>query len=337
MKLTEIAKLITGEVIGADIEITGIASLESQKPGSIGYVEKKNLIASFAQTDVAAIIIPADAECQTKPAIRVANPKLAFSKLLEIFSPYKPYEQKVYSNVYIADSAKIGKDVTILPFTSVMDNAVIGDDTVIYSQVFVGKDVRIGKNCVIKAGVKIDDLSVIGDNVIIHHNSVIGGDGFGYVTVNGKNMKVPQIGRIVIENDVEIGAGVTVDRATQGETRIGEGVKIDNLVQVAHNVKLGANTIICAQVGVAGSSTIGKNCILAGQVGVTDHCVMGDEVIVMAQAGIDRKKIESKQMLFGTPAREFMLQKRIHSCEDQLPELVKTIREIKKRFDNEEK
>lgn len=319
MKLSEIARIVSGELTGTDVEITGISDLEHQKEGGIAYAENKKSLELLSQTTVSALIIPVDMKCETKPYINVKEPKLTFTKVLEIFNPYKPYKKEIYPAVYIEKGAKIAHDVTILPFAAIMDNAEIGEGTVIYSQVYIGKNVRIGKNCLIKAGVKIDDETVIGDNVIIHHNSVIGGDGFGYIQKDGKNIKIPQIGRIVIENDVEIGACVTIDRATMDETVIGEGVKIDNLVQIAHNVKIGAYSVIMAQVGIAGSATIGKACFLTGQVGVADHAKLGDNVIVLAQSGVESKKIESNSILFGSPARNFMEQKRIHAAMSRLP------------------
>jgi UDP-3-O-[3-hydroxymyristoyl] glucosamine N-acyltransferase len=258
---------------------------------------------------------------------------MAFSKVLDLFNPYKPYKREIYPAVYIEKGAKIGSNVTVLPFTSIMDNVLIGDNTVIYSQVYIGKNVRIGKNCLIKAGVKIDDETVIGDNVIIHHNAVIGGDGFGYIQKDGKNIKIPQIGRIIIGNDVEIGACVTVDRATVGETVIGDGVKIDNLVQVAHNVKIGEGTVIASQSGISGSSTIGAHCMIAGQVGIADHVDIGNSVMVLAQSGIGSgKAIENNRVIFGSPARDAIEEKRILASISRLPDLIKSINQIKKRL-----
>ncbi len=336
MKLSEIAVLINGRLIGKDIEITEVSNLDHQSPDGIAYADSKKNLKLLADTPAAALIINEELEYSEKPVIKVKDAKRAFSIVLKRFSPYKPYPEKTYEQAYVSPSAKIGRNVTVMPFACIMDDTKIGDNTVIYPHVFIGKGCEIGANCVIKSGVKIDDLTIIGDRVIIHHNSVIGGDGFGYIQHDGQNEKIPQIGNIIIEDDVEIGAGVTVDRATIGATRIGRGVKIDNLVQIAHNVTIGENSILVAQVGIAGSTSLGKNCILAGQVGVADHVSIGDNVIVMAQAGIDKKKIESNSVLFGTPARDVMLTKRIYASLEKLPELVKTVRELKKRIENEE-
>jgi len=332
MKLSEIARLINGTLKGVDCDISGISNLDSQTVGTVAYADNKKNLDILVKSSVSALIIPGNFECTEKPVILVDDPKLAFSKIIVYFSPYKPYPETIFPHVFIEGTVTLGKGVTILPFTSIMDEAEIGDHTVIYSQVFIGKRVKIGKNCVIKAGVKIDDETVIGDHCIIHHNTVIGGDGFGYIQKDGKNIKLPQIGNIVIENDVEIGACVTIDRAAMGSTVIGEGTKIDNLVQIAHNVKIGANSIIVAQVGIAGSTTLGRNCIISGQVGIVDHVKIGDGVVIMAQSGIEGGTIESKKVLLGSPARDFMEQKRIYASLPKLPELVKRVTQLEKEI-----
>jgi UDP-3-O-[3-hydroxymyristoyl] glucosamine N-acyltransferase len=336
MKLSEITSAIGGELDGNDVDIMGVSGLDEQSENTIAYAENKRNLGILIHSNVAAVIIKKDMTTSGKPVVKVDDPKFAFSKVLELFSPYKAYKKEIYPNTYIETSAKIGKNVTVLPFSNIMDQAEIGDDTVIYSQVFIGKNVKLGRNCIIKAGVKIDDETTIGDRVIIHHNSVIGGDGFGYIQKDGKNIKVPQIGKIVIEDDVEIGSCVTIDRSTIGNTVICKGVKVDNLVQIAHNVKIGENSFIVAQVGIAGSSTLGRDCFLAGQVGISDHVTIGDNVAILAQAGIESKKvIESNKILWGSPARDVIGQKRIIISLDKLPELVKTITAIKKKLDME--
>jgi UDP-3-O-[3-hydroxymyristoyl] glucosamine N-acyltransferase len=333
MKLTEIRSLVGGELVGNDTDIIGVSDLDAQSENTIAYAENKRNLEILINSSVAAVIIKKDMTTSGKPVVKVDDPKLAFSKVLEIFSPYQAYKKEIYPNTYIENSAKIGKNVTVLPFSNIMDRAEIGENTIIYSQVFIGKNVKIGRNCIIKAGVKVDDETTIGDHVIIHHNSVIGGDGFGYIQKDGKNIKVPQIGRIIIEDDVEIGACVTIDRSTVGNTVIGKGVKVDNLVQIAHNVKIGENTFVVSQVGIAGSSTIGRNCFLTGQVGIADHVTIGDNVAILAQSGIESKRvIESNKVLWGSPARGVMDQKRIIIALDRLPELSKAITAIKKKL-----
>lgn len=332
MKLSEIAALIGADMEGADTVITGLSDLDHQTSGTLAFADSPKNLSVLLKSPVAALLLPPGLECLEKPVLRIQHPKKAFAKLLALFSPYKPYPVKIFPMTYIADSAVVGKGVTIMPHTTVMDEAVIGDGSILYPQVFIGKSVRIGKNCLIKSGVKIDDHTTIGDNVIIHHNSVIGGEGFGYSQrPDGSSEKIPQIGIINIEDDVEIGSCVTIDRATIGTTRIGKGVKIDNLVQIAHNVSIGQDSIIVAQVGIAGSSSVGKGCILAGQAGIADHVHLGDNVLILAQAGVDRHEVSFGSVLRGTPARDLMLSKRISAAEEHLPELVKTVRELKKK------
>jgi len=331
MKLSEIALLTGGELSGDDVDIRGVADLDNQKEGDIAWALQKKNIEILAASCVSALILPRGTDYHGKPAVFVDDPKAAFSKVLELFNPYKPFKVKIFPDVYIEPTAIIGKGVTIMPFTAVMDKAVIGDGTVIYSQVFIGKNVKIGKNCIIKAGVKIDDETVIGDHVIIHHNTVVGGDGFGYIQKDGKNIKINQIGRIIIEDDVEIGACTAIDRATIGETVIGSGTKIDNLVQISHNVKIGENSILAGQVGVAGSSTVGRNNVLLGQVGLGDHVELGNNVIVMAQSGVEEKKVPDNSVLFGYPAKPFMETRRTEVYINKLADLFKRVKELEKK------
>ncbi len=331
MKLSEIASRLGLSYQGEDIEIEGVSGLDHPAPKTIGFIENKRMATEAENSVIAAFIVP-EGVTLTKPFLVAKEPKYTFSLVVEWFSPYQPYEVGISPQAYVHPTARLGKNVTILPFACIMEGVEIGDNTVIYSHVFVGKGSRIGNNCIIKSGVKIDDLTTIGDRVIIHHNTVIGGDGFGYVVHDGKNAKIPQIGRIRIGNDVEIGACVTVDRAALGETVIEDDVKIDNLVQIAHNVHIGAHSIIVAQVGIAGSTSLGEGCILAGQVGVADHVKIGDRVVVMAQSGIEDKEVPSGKILFGTPARDFMEQKRILAAQLRLPDLVKRVGEIEKRL-----
>ena len=328
MKLSEIAEKIQGKLCGENIDISGLSGLDNPVTGTIAFAENKKNLEALSSSNISAILIKRDMVCNEKPSIQCDDPKLCFGILLGIFSTLKPYPQKVFPEAFVAPSALIGNNVTILPFAVIMDGAKIGDNTVIYSNVFIGKEAVIGENCLIKSGVVIDDQCIIGNKVIIHPNSVIGGDGFGYIQRNGKNIKIPQIGKIRIEDDVEIGACVTIDRATIGETLISENVKIDNLVQIAHNVKIGSSAILVSQVGIAGSSSVGKNSILAGQVGVADHIEIGDNVTIMAQSGVEDRKIDSGSIIFGTPARNFMDMKRIYSAQARLPELLKRVKTL---------
>ncbi len=337
MKLSEIAKILDGKLMGEDTEINGVSDLNYQKTNTIAYVESEKFLSQMEDSNVSALLLPEGLTSSKKTYISVKKPKEAFAKLLDIFNKYKNIKPILkpssFDGVYFENEVKIGKDVFIFPFTTVLSGTTIGENTVIYSNCFIGRDVKIGKNCIIKSGVKIDSNIEIGDNVIIHHNAVIGGDGFGYYQENGVSYKIPQIGTIKIGNNVEIGAGVTIDRATIGETVIEDGVKIDNLVHIAHNVRIGANSIIVAQVGIAGSTIIGKNCIFAGQVGIADHVEIGDNVVILAQSGVESKaKISNGEVMFGTPARPVMEEKRIIASLGRLPEMLKRLNKIEKKL-----
>jgi UDP-3-O-[3-hydroxymyristoyl] glucosamine N-acyltransferase len=330
LKLSQIAQIINGELIGSDVVINGISDLETQRKDTICYAENDRYLKMLAQSEVAAIIISKKMVCDVKPIIVVEDPKIAFAQLLEIFNPHIHYITGITENVFIDKTVKLGKNVSIMPFSSVFANSEIGDDTIIYPNVFIGNNVKIGKRCVLMSGVRINSESEIGDEVTIEYNSVVGSEGFGYIQKDGKNIKIPQIGKVVIKNNVHICACVTIDRATVGETVIEEGVKIDNLVQIAHNVRVGSNSMLISQSGVAGSSRIGKNCIIAGQVAIIDHSTIGDNVIVGGQSAVVDKKVESGKMMLGSPARDFLDQKRIYAAEVQLPDMVKKVNEMVK-------
>jgi UDP-3-O-[3-hydroxymyristoyl] glucosamine N-acyltransferase len=338
MRLKEIAEKLNGVLNGEDIEIEGVSDLDFQREKTIAFVENKKYLEFFENSPISALILPENIISTKKPYITVKDIKESLAKLLSLFNPYDVRKKPVgieerYPFVAIEKDVEIDEGVTIYPFTTIMSGSKIGRNTVIYSNCFIGRNVEIGENCVIKSGVKIDDGTTIGNNVIVHHNTVIGGDGFGYYQKDGKNVKIPQIGRIRIGNDVEIGACVTIDRATIGDTVIEDGVKIDNLVQIAHNVKIGANSIIVAQVGIAGSSKIGRNCILAGQSGIADHVVLENNVVVLAQSGVQsREYVKSGSILFGTPAKPAMEEKRIQAALLRLPELVKKLANIEKKL-----
>lgn len=336
--LSELATMVGGELFGEDVKITGISDLERQSPDTIVYADGPRQLKRVAGSEVAALLIGAETPYDgPKPCIRVENVKIAYAAISECFDPRTPYRKQIYPHVHVEPSAKIGEGVTILPFSCVMDEAEIGDGTVIHSNVFVGKGVRVGKGCTVKSGVRLEDFTAIGDRVIIHDNSVIGSDGFGYVRDGDRHVKISQIGRVVVGDDVEIGACVCIDRASIGETVVGSGVKIDNLVQIAHNVRIGEHSILVSQAGIAGSSSMGHHCILAGQAGVADHVTMGDGVAIMAQAGVEPGKIESGKTLLGSPARDFMEQKRVFASIHRLPETSKKVADLEKRISELEK
>ncbi|MCX7926752.1 MAG: UDP-3-O-(3-hydroxymyristoyl)glucosamine N-acyltransferase [Candidatus Omnitrophica bacterium] len=331
--LSDIAQLIGGEVIGnGSVIIRSFAGIEDAQEGDITFLANPKYAGFLSQTRASAIIVDRTVELKSKPGIRVDNPSLAFVKVVEAFSgSQKKHFQGIHPKAVIDPSVKLGKNVSIGACAVIEKGTVIGDNTVIYPNVYIAEACQIGSDTVIYANVSIRERTYIGNRVIIHNGAVIGSDGFGFVTVNGRHQKIPQVGYVVIEDDVEIGANTTVDRARFDRTIIGAGTKIDNLVQIAHNVKIGKNCIIVAQTGISGSTVIGNNVILAGQCGVVGHISIGDNVIVMARSGVS-KDIPSGQVVWGAPAQPAEEEKKVRVLYKNLPKLFDTVREIQKQI-----
>ncbi len=331
-KLKELAQWVDGTVVGdGEMEISGVASIEDARVGEIAFIASPKYLPKLKGTKASAIIVSKEVSQADKPLLCVSNPHLAFAKILTFFSD-KPYEPKgIDSHAWISPTAKLGKDLTLHPFVYVGDRCSIGDRVTLYPGVYVGEDSAIGEDSILYSNVSIYPGAVVGKRVILHSGVVVGSDGFGYVKEGKKNVKIPQVGRVEIEDDVELGANTTVDRAALGKTIIRRGTKIDNLVQVAHNVVIGEDSILCAQVGISGSTKIGSNVTLAGQVGVVDHVEIGDNVIVGAQAGVTHD-LPANQGYVGSPAlphREFL---RAITVFPKLPEIRKALIEIEKRL-----
>jgi len=303
--LIDIATLVQGKIIGDEnLFITALSPIDEIKPGSLIFADGKDNLEQAEQSKAAAILVATHVEKTTKPLIQVADPFKAFMQLLQHFYPLIQPEPGVHPTAIIATDVSLGNNVSIGPYAVIEAGSRIGDNCIIKSHVHVGHHVRMGANTTIHAHVTIYDYSHLGDRVIIHASSVIGSDGFGYTPENGQHVKIPHVGRVIIENDVEIGASTIIDRATIGETIIGEGTKIDNLVQIAHSVKLGKHNILCAFTGIAGSTTSGDHVIFAAGVGVSDHVRIDDEVILGARAGVPPKKHLRKGLIYlGSPAR----------------------------------
>jgi UDP-3-O-[3-hydroxymyristoyl] glucosamine N-acyltransferase len=264
---------------------------------------------------------------EVKPTlIRVKNPQFAFIKILQFYASMKKEETGISKHAFIAKSAKIGRDVYIGDGAFIGKNVVIGDDVTIQPQVFVGDNVRIGEGTILYAGAKVYEECIIGSDCVLHAGCVIGADGFGFMP-NEKGIydKIPQLGNVIIGDNVEIGANTCIDRSTIGSTVIENGVKIDNLVQIAHNCSVGENTVIAACCGIAGSVKIGKNCVFGGQVGVKDHITIGDYVMIGSQSGI-HKNVSDKQNLFGTPAMDGKKMMKIIAAMKLLPDMVNKMR-----------
>lgn len=332
LTLKEISEFIKGQIVGdEETVITGICGIKEAGPGDITFLANPKYSSLMDSTGASAIIVSNDIKVAPKPIIRTENPSLAFSKVVSLLFPQAIKHSKgIHPKAEISKTAKIGKDVGIGACAVVEDGARIGDKTIIYPGVYIGHNTKIGTGCLIYSNVSIRENITIGNNVIIHCGTVIGADGFGYATVSGVHHKIPQVGTVVIEDDVEIGANVTVDRARFGKTIIGRGTKIDNLVQIAHNVSIGENSIIVAQAGISGSTSLGKNVTLAGQAGLVGHINIGDNVIIGAQSGVSNS-IPANSVILGSPALPINKTKRIFVCMAKLPELFKMVRLIQKK------
>ncbi|MDI6744678.1 MAG: UDP-3-O-(3-hydroxymyristoyl)glucosamine N-acyltransferase [Thermodesulfovibrionales bacterium] len=336
MKLREIAEMLGGELAGGpDIEIKGAAGISDAEGGDITFLSTAKLIGECIESNASAVIVKDTVPEIKKPQIKVSNPQYAFARLLEYFY-VKPFMASGISDgAYVSDKAKIGEDVSVYPMVFVSDSASIGNRTVIYPGVFIGENSSVEDECIIYPNVIIRENIKVGSRVIIHSGAVIGSDGFGYVMEKGVHYKIPQVGGVIIGDDVEIGANVTIDRATTGNTIIGKGTKIDNLVQIAHNVKIGENSVIAAQTGVAGSTEIGNYVVFGGQVGVADHAKIDDGVMVGAQSGAMghvKKGIYSGSPMI--PHRDWLKSIVIFA---KLPELNKRIKELEDMIKNIER
>ncbi len=328
MLIKELAKLVNGKLSGdGNIEIARVAAIQIATPNDITFIEK-----DFQTTNAACVIIPENfTETYSCPTITVKNPKLAFAKIAAVLHPQKIQNFR-HESAIIAQNAEI-KANFIGAFATVGENTQIGEGSQIGEGARIGNNVKIGDNCVIHPNCVIYDNVTIGNNCILHAGTIIGADGFGYVR-DGANgyVKFPQIGTVVIENDVEIGANSCVDRGALGETRIGEGTKIDNLVQIAHNVQIGKRVIIAAQTGISGSSIIEDDCVIGGQVGMGDHARVLSGAIIGSQAGILPNKIVRAGVWWGTPVQPLAEYKRQNAMVKGLGRLREEVKELKKEI-----
>jgi UDP-3-O-[3-hydroxymyristoyl] glucosamine N-acyltransferase len=331
--LKEIAQIIEGELVGeANTVITGVCGIEDAGEGDITFVANPRYLPLMAVTRASAIITSFDIKSAAKPIIRTANPSLAFAKALSLVMPEEIKHPKgIHPTAILGKNVKLGNNVAIGAHAVVEDDCSIADNAIIYPGCFIGQGTTIGSDTLIYANVSIREHVQIGKNVIIHSGTVVGSDGFGFATVNGVHHKIPQVGTVEIGDDVEIGANVAIDRARFAKTVIGRGTKIDNLVQIAHNVVIGENCLIVSQVGISGSTVLGNNVVLAGQVGLVGHIKVGDGAVVAAQSGVS-KSIPDGTMMWGYPAKPIAEAKKVNACVQRLPELYKTIAELKKRI-----
>ncbi len=336
--LREIAELIKGEVVGDDnIVITGVAGIKEAYEGDITFLANPKYFPLIDKTRASAIITSRDIKKTPKPIIRTDNPSLAFAKIISlIVPPAVTHPKGIHPTAILGKDAVIGQNVAIGAYAVIEDDVSIGDNTIIYAGCYIGHHTKIGSDTLIYANVSIREQATIGRRVIIHSGTVIGSDGFGFVTIKGLHHKIPQIGTVQIGDDVEIGANVTIDRARFDKTIIGSGTKIDNLVQIAHNVVVGENSIIVAQVGISGSAIIGKGVTLAGQAGIAGHITVGDGAIIAGKAGVT-KSVPPNTTVSGYPAKPHDVAKRVNACIQNLPRLYNTVAELKKKIEKLEK
>ena len=336
--LGELIELIGGEIHGTPHKVVrGIAPFDEAGTDDITFADSPKILKRIRETTAGAVIVPKnfdpnfEREVPTN-LIKSDNPRLAFAKIMHLCFPVSRPSENISPGAHIGDTVSYGADVSVGPFAVIGDHVTVGNRVTIHPHVIIGKGVTIGDDAVIYPNVTILDRCVIGRRVIIHSGTVIGSDGFGFVPDGAAHFKIPQLGVVQIDDDVEIGACNTIDRATFGKTWIQKGVKTDNHVQIAHNVVIGENTLIVSQVGIAGSARIGKNVILAGQAGIAGHITVGDYVTVGPQAGVTRS-VPNGKVVSGTPEMPHKLWLRISRIIPRLPELKRKISELEKRLD----
>jgi len=332
--LERLAEELGGELKGAkpNLTVTNIRDIEEAGVGDLAFVLREKNEPLLQKTKATCAIVPLTIEESPIPIIKCKNANLALRKSIELVLPgHIPHPKGIHKTAVIGSNVKLGKDVALGAYAVIEDNVEIGDNTVIYAHSYVGKRSKIGANSIIYANVSIRENVKIGNRVIINPGCIIGGDGFGYELTPRGHAKIPHIGDVVIEDDVELGASVTVDRAKIAHTTIGRGTKVDNLVQIAHNVTIGQNCIIVAHCGIGGSTKIGNNVMLGGQVGVTDHVVIGDNAMVGAQSGV-MKSVPPNSIVWGIPARPIKKQKIIHILSNKLPEVFERLKHLEKKL-----
>lgn len=338
MKFTarHIAEILGGTLDGdPNVKVSDVCRIEEGEEGKLSFLANRKYTEHLYDTKASIVLVEPDLQL-SKPVqptlIRVEEPYIALARILSLFQQ-TPDRRGIEEKSHVSPKAKIGKDVYIGAFSYISENALVGDNVLIYPNVYIGDNVQIGDHTVIYAGVNIHNNSVIGSRCVIHSGVVLGGDGFGFApTLNNDHIKIPQIGNVIIEDRVEIGSNTTIDRATIGSTIIRQGAKLDNLIQIAHNVDIGENTVIAAQTGVSGSTKIGKNCMIGGQVGIIGHINIADGTKIAAQSGVGQSLQKEGTAYQGSPCFEVMPYQRSYVLFRKLPELYDRILELEREI-----
>jgi len=339
MKFTaqQIAEILNGEIVGnAEVEVNSLAKIEEGKKGDLCFLANEKYTPHIYTTEASIVIVNTSFTSDTEIAstlIKVEDAYSSFSQLLELYNKMQFNEVGVSKKADIDENVSIGDTVFVGAFTSICEGVTIGKNVKVYPNCYIGKNVTIGDNTIIYSNVSIYHNCIIGNNNIIHSGVIIGSDGFGFAPDAENNYdKISQIGNVIISDDVEVGANTTIDRATMGSTKIGKGVKLDNLIQIAHNVEVGDHTVIAAQAGIAGSSKIGKNCMIGGQTAVSGHLTIADEVKIAGQSGIASNIKQVGEIVQGPMAFNIKDFQRSYIIFKKLPDLYRTVNSIKKQI-----
>lgn len=334
----QIAQYLNGVIEGDNnISVSNISRIEEGKPGTLSFLANPKYTQYIYSTKASIVLVSKEFEAEKKinsTLIRVEDPYLAFASLLKLYEESKSPKAGIDNYTSIDKSAKISEDAYIGAFTYIGKNVMIGKNAKIFPQVFIGDNTIIGDNCTIRSGVTIYEDSKIGNNCTFHSGVIIGGDGFGFVPQTDNYQKVPQIGNVIIEDNVEIGANTTVDRATIGSTILRKGVKLDNQIQIGHNVEVGENTVIVAQTGISGSTKIGRDCMIAGQVGMAGHLIIADGTKIAAQSGIGSNVKEKNSIIQGSPAFEVGKYRRSYIHFRNLHEIYTEVNKLRKEIED---
>lgn len=335
MKLSEVAESVGGDLTGdGSVDIKGVASLEDAKEGDIAFLADGKCSGSLELSEASAFILPPGVRDENRPFITSENPLSSFSKVVNLFHPL-PAPKGIDPRAVVEKGTKLGDDVTLYPNVYIGEGVVLGDRVAVYPGAYVGAGSRVDDDTIIYANVVINDGTEIGKRVIIHGGAILGSDGYGFVWDGKKHLKIPQVGRVVIGDDVEIGANTTIDRATLGKTEIKRGTKIDNLVHIAHNCTVGEDSIIIAQTGLAGSVDVGRNVIISGQVAVTDHVKVGDGAMIGGKSGVT-KDVPAGEKVTGYPHMPVSEWLRVQKVSQSLPDMRKQLKALQNKMEKME-